>query len=298
MAAQKEEEGEIRRAGEYKKLFGLLLELMRKIITIFGKECMSADELSDITDAGLESLELGIPPLSMDQVVLGDLKRTRLPQVRALFIVGLNDGIIPPVPEDRGIFNDEDKNVLAGLGLEMSANRYEQELEDEFYTYLAFTRPTDSLWFSLSDSGGDGEARPDKALFDVDGLPGVHVPGAGAAPDRMPGPPAVEGDLLWPCQGQGPVVFQQHHALGGQPAYQLPVLLLHPAHRRVSRGKYLHHGLPPLCWFSVVSVYTKSGCAASAAHPKTEPYCAGRGPFPAAILALSVMPLLRQFPKK
>ena len=158
MAAQKEEEGEIRRAGEYKKLFGLLLELMRKIITIFGKECMSADELSDITDAGLESLGLGIPPLSMDQVVLGDLKRTRLPQVRALFIVGLNDGIIPPVPEDRGIFNDEDKNVLAGLGLEMSANRYEQELEDEFYTYLAFTRPTDSLWFSLSDSGGDGEA--------------------------------------------------------------------------------------------------------------------------------------------
>ena len=158
MAARKESAGDLSRAREYELLFPLLMDLFRKIVRVFGQDIIKADLLSDIVDTGLESLGLGVPPLSMDQVILGDLKRTRLPEVKVLFVVGFNDGIIPPLVEERGVFSDEDKEVLAELGMELSSNRYEQTLEDEFYTYLALTRPSRLLYFSMSDTSSGGEA--------------------------------------------------------------------------------------------------------------------------------------------
>ena len=158
MAARKEEEGDLSRAKEYEQLFPLIQELIGKISLVFGEEFISLETLSDVMDTGLESLGLGLPPLSMDQVILGDLKRTRLPEVKALFILGFNEGMIPPIVEERGMFNDEDKEVLAKVGIELSSNRYEKTLEDEFYTYLAFTRPSASLWFTMSATDNAGKA--------------------------------------------------------------------------------------------------------------------------------------------
>ena len=66
-------------------------------------------------DAGLDSLGLGVVPLSMDQVVLGDLKRSRLHEIKVLFITGMNDGKIPPNLEDRGIISDDEKELLKAI---------------------------------------------------------------------------------------------------------------------------------------------------------------------------------------
>ncbi|MFQ9748738.1 MAG: hypothetical protein ACLRYY_07335 [Anaerobutyricum soehngenii] len=44
---------------------------------------MTIKELGEIMDAGLDSLGLGVVPLSMDQVVLGDLKRSRLHEIKS-----------------------------------------------------------------------------------------------------------------------------------------------------------------------------------------------------------------------
>lgn len=171
MAGKKEEEGDLSRAKEYEQLFPLIQTLIGKICSVFGDGYMTVEALSDVMDTGLESLGLGLPPLSMDQVILGDLKRTRLPEVKALFIIGFNEGLIPPFVEDRGMFNDEDKEVLAQVGIELSANRYEQTLEDEFYTYLAFTRPSASLWFTMSTTDQTGKAlRPSPLVKKLESL--------------------------------------------------------------------------------------------------------------------------------
>ncbi|MDD7209629.1 MAG: PD-(D/E)XK nuclease family protein [Lachnospiraceae bacterium] len=145
------------RAKEYEQLYSLILALMDKIVMIFGEETMSVKELSEIMDAGLEELGLGIVPLSMDQVVLGDLKRTRLHEIRVLFIAGMNDGLIPPDLSDRGIIRDEEKEILKKCGISLSQNLVEQSMEDEFYMYLAFCKPSEELYFSYSVSSGNGE---------------------------------------------------------------------------------------------------------------------------------------------
>ena len=117
---------------------------------IFGEEKMTIKELGEIMDAGLDSLGLGVVPLSMDQVVLGDLKRSRLHEIKVLFITGMNDGKIPPNLEDRGIISDDEKELLKQYGITLSQNLLEQSMEDEFYMYMAFSKPTEELYFSYS----------------------------------------------------------------------------------------------------------------------------------------------------
>ena len=102
-AQKAEENSDFVKAAEYRQLYDLLLSLMDKIVMIFGEEKMAVKELAEIVDAGLDALGLGVVPLTMDQVVLGDLKRTRLHEVKVLFITGMNDGRIPPNIEDRGL---------------------------------------------------------------------------------------------------------------------------------------------------------------------------------------------------
>lgn len=153
---QAEARGDYVREKEYRQLFTLILELMDKIVGIFGEEYLPAEELEEMMDAGLDALELGTPPLSMDQVLLGDLKRTRLPDVQVLFLVGVNEGKIPPALEDRGILNDEEKQILDKLGMTLSLPLAEQSLEDEFYLYLALTKPAQELYFTYARQDSDG----------------------------------------------------------------------------------------------------------------------------------------------
>ncbi|MBR0381642.1 MAG: PD-(D/E)XK nuclease family protein [Eubacterium sp.] len=168
LALREEAQGHPSRAGEYHRLFGLFISLMDKIVHIFGRDRMEPAELAQIVDAGLDELGLGIVPLSMDQVILGDLKRTRLHEIRVLFIAGVNEGIIPPDLTDRGLIHDDEKKTLSDLGLTLSQGLLEQTLEDEFYTYFALTRPQEALYFVRSSTDRDGSSlRPSPLLGEI-----------------------------------------------------------------------------------------------------------------------------------
>ena len=171
MAREAEETGDHIRAGEHRRLFQLLLDLLDKIVMIFGEEIMTLKEVSEILDAGLETLGLGLAPLTMDQLVLGDLKRSRLTDIKVLFILGMNDGKIPPVLEDVGLLKDEDKELLREYGLSLSSGLLERSMEDEFYMYMAFSRPSEDLYFSYSSIGrGNDQLRPSPLIGACKGL--------------------------------------------------------------------------------------------------------------------------------
>lgn len=74
--------------------------------------------------------------------------------------------------------------------------------------------------------GGDGEPGVLQAFLHGGVVAHVYVAGAGAALDGLPGAAAIEGYFTGGLQGEGSVAFQQDHALGGQPAQQVPVFTL------------------------------------------------------------------------
>ncbi len=165
LADEEEEKGDYVKEKEYREIFSLLVSLLDKIVDIYGGDMLPPAELSEMIDAGMDALGLGVVPLSMDQMILGDLKRTRLPDIRVLFIAGMNDGLIPPPLSRDGILTDEDKEILSGHGLVLAGGADEQILEDEFYMYLAFTRPGEDLFFTWSELDRQGKSRFPSALI-------------------------------------------------------------------------------------------------------------------------------------
>lgn len=49
------------------------------------------DEYLKLLDAGLEEARVGVIPPGINQVVVGDMQRTRLKDMKALIFVGAND---------------------------------------------------------------------------------------------------------------------------------------------------------------------------------------------------------------
>ena len=73
-----EEDGEFVRSREYAQIFESVEELLEKYVQILGDEKISLKEYIEILEAGFGEIQVGVIPPTLDQVVLGDLKRTRL----------------------------------------------------------------------------------------------------------------------------------------------------------------------------------------------------------------------------
>ena len=165
MAAGFEREGRLSMAREYTQVYDLVIDLLEKYRDILGDEIVGIKEYSEILDAGLDEEKLGLIPPGIDEVTVGDIKRTRLDGIRVLFFMGMNEGIVPSVPRDGGLINDREKERLSGLDVELAPTARAQGYFEQFYIYTAFSKASDQLWLSYSQVSAGGKAiRPSSLI--------------------------------------------------------------------------------------------------------------------------------------
>lgn len=177
MGSRLEAEGDLRLAREYAQIPAHITELFERIKGLLGSEALPLDELSEILDTGFEEIRIGTIPPCIDRVTMGDLERTRLSGVRALFLVGFNEGIIPAAEGRNGLLTEYDREQLKNLGAELAPTAKEQGFIEKFYLYLALTKASEKLYLCWSEQGDDGKAaRPSAYLSLIRKLfPGVPV---------------------------------------------------------------------------------------------------------------------------
>ena len=83
-----QEAGELALAKEYSQVYRILIELFDKFVELLGDEKVTMDEYLKLLDAGLEEARVGVIPPGIDQVVVGDMQRTRLKILKHLFLSG------------------------------------------------------------------------------------------------------------------------------------------------------------------------------------------------------------------
>ncbi len=165
LSADFENSGNHEAAGEYGQIHALVMELFEQFHALLGEEAISLKEYAAILSAGLSELRVGLIPACVDRVVAGDLKRTRLDQIRALFFVGVNEGIVPAVSERGGILTDQEREMLKSRSMELAPTAREEGFMQRFYLYLAMTRPGERLYLSWSGLSADGKTlRPSSVV--------------------------------------------------------------------------------------------------------------------------------------
>jgi ATP-dependent helicase/nuclease subunit B len=87
------------------------------------------------------------------------MQRTRAGRVRALFVLGANDGVLPAAGARDGVLSGDERARVIGRG-DGAADRLRAE-EEELAIYRNLSRPEEKLWISYAVSGTEGnELRP------------------------------------------------------------------------------------------------------------------------------------------
>jgi helicase-exonuclease AddAB, AddB subunit len=143
---------------EYTQIYRIIMELLDQVVELLGDEPITIKEYAQVLDAGFEEAKVGIIPPSVDQVVVGDIERTRLKDIKVLFFVGINDGIIPKPGNNSGILSDLDREALQQENMEMAPTARQNAYIQKLYLYLNMTKPSEKLYLSFSKTDMNGGA--------------------------------------------------------------------------------------------------------------------------------------------
>lgn len=161
-------EGKAVLAKEYSQIYRIVMDLFDQFVSLLGEEKLALREYCELLDAGLSYAKVGTIPPTLDRVMAGDMERSRLPEVKAVFLLGMNDVNIPGNTETTGFISDYDREQMAKLQVELAPTAKEKIFIQKFYLHMVMSKPSQLLCVSYSRVSSEGKAmRPSYVVHDL-----------------------------------------------------------------------------------------------------------------------------------
>lgn len=156
-AAQAEAAGRPEDAAWHRQGLAATDELLEQLALTLRDEPLGAPDMLAALQAGLEELTVGLVPPRLDQVLCGAVQRSRHPEIRAAFVLGMGEGAFPPSPPESPLLGDTDRRALRRLGVELAPTSDEHLLAERYLGYIALTRASERLYLSHPEGAGAAE---------------------------------------------------------------------------------------------------------------------------------------------
>lgn len=150
--------GELSLAKEHSQIYKIIIELFEKFVDLLGEETLKVKEYEDIFEAGLVEAKVGIIPPGVDQIVVGDVERTRLKDVKALLFIGADDSNLPGNLMKNGLLSERDREMMGQEKVHLAPGGKERIYIQKFYLYLNLTKPSKNLDIYYSKVSGAGKS--------------------------------------------------------------------------------------------------------------------------------------------
>lgn len=169
MAKAQQEAGFLDGAAETAQSWNVICRIFDQIVETVGEERLSGRALRQIVEAGLAEMEIGIVPVNPDSVLVGTMQRTRVGRVKALLVLGANEGLLPLQKTDEGLLSEREKALLEEMDLQFSRTDDMVKQEERLAIYRTLSQPEERLYVSCSriDETG-GELRPSAVLRELE----------------------------------------------------------------------------------------------------------------------------------
>ncbi len=143
------------------------ISVLEKTTAILGDQKMSVHDLRETLRMGVREIKVGVIPPTLDSVLIGDLERTRIGAVKVLYIVNLNEGILPRPKSQRGILTEGDRTVLGTCleGKQLPPDETEKRFREQFSLYLAVSKPSEALILTYSCKNRAGKEQEKSFLL-------------------------------------------------------------------------------------------------------------------------------------
>ncbi len=151
-------QGDLQLAQEHGEVYNLLITLLDELVLALGEEKIGMKRLEIIVSAGLAQCEISTIPPGSNQVFVGDVGRSLVKNVKALFIIGANADAFPSPPPQEGLIKDAERNMLEKKGLLLGPDGKNIVFQNQYLVYnaLNISSGTMAVSYAVSDFDGKG----------------------------------------------------------------------------------------------------------------------------------------------
>lgn len=151
-------DGNLEYANENTQIWNIIMEVLQQIVDILGDTKVTLKEYIDLLETGFMEYKLGLIPTTVDQVMVGNIDRSKSHDIKALFVVGVNDGLLPSITGDSGLISDEEKQTLKDIGMPFMSDCLSKAYEENLLVYSMLSKPKEFVWFSYVLADIEGKA--------------------------------------------------------------------------------------------------------------------------------------------
>ena len=164
--SQSNQSGDIQMADEHRQFYDQLINLMDEICAVFGCESMRISELCRIVANALGEMTLAFVPPSQDQILVGSIERSRLPEVKAAFLIGSTQKQFPVPAGSRGILSDDDRIFARAIDFELAQGLSQRLIARQYLAYISLTRARDRVYITYPRENEKGAQIQRSAFID------------------------------------------------------------------------------------------------------------------------------------
>ncbi len=180
---REENEHRLLAATEHEQAWNQWVGVLDQFVLMFGDKEIDLTTAVKILDEGFETLEFSRIPPSLDQVTVSKIDLARLMDIKSVFVVGANEGVLPKRIEQEGILTDTDREWFAQIGFELAPTSKMRLMDETYMVYRAFTSASDLLTVSFPIADEEGKAllpslyiQKLKDMLSIDTIPAVIDP--------------------------------------------------------------------------------------------------------------------------
>lgn len=167
-------------ADETEQIWTMVMGILDQIMELIGEDPFDLGEFIAMFTVGLEQIEVGVLPSSIDDLMMGTMQRTRSAGMKVLVVLGANEGVLPAEAGKDALFAPQEMDRIEKSGFRLCKVDQVRMQEEKLAIYRNLSRPSEHLWISYSAEDPEGKsARPS----DIVNLLLQLYPGLEAEPD-------------------------------------------------------------------------------------------------------------------
>ncbi len=144
-------------ASRYKQVWEQVVSTFDKMEEFLGDQQVTLEEYAEILKTGFAGKSVATIPLYGDNIIIGDIERSRLPEIKAMFVLGAVRGSLPRKFDDDGLINDSERELMKEKGMELAAGSDELLSLEYLKIYQIMTKSSEYITISFPIGNNSGE---------------------------------------------------------------------------------------------------------------------------------------------
>ena len=144
--------GETAKAENLDSFWSCVVSALDKFSSALAEVRLDENTMGRLFELVLSEAKIGVLPHTLDCVSAGTADRMRPSGIKAVFVIGLCDGIFPAPPANGSLFTEDERRAMQDMGIDIGDGENEALLSERMYAYTAFTCASEkvfALWHNF-----------------------------------------------------------------------------------------------------------------------------------------------------